>query len=296
MNIDTSLNKFADMAQKMGMGVDITQKKQTAQLARLKIQHSPIMGEVEVKGKKTQAAIVNGGSYRIDDLASESVFYSDDVTIRPYVQRFMYKKFVKPESGKGFYVKTIMADNLNVDLKDNMGGFNCGKPAGFVKDYQALPPKTKELLKSIKRVMEFIGTLSAGSVLNADGNDVMEIGDLPFIWEVDNRDAFKIMGEPIAKIGSRKHLPVQYKIKLSSEQRKLPNGNAYYLPTATLQDEVLEVEDSTQDHFSDFMQWIENYNSYIFNAWNDKAKPEELSKSDKDVVSELVDVDDEIPF
>ena len=141
-----------------------------------------------------------------------------------------------------------------------------------------------------------IGTLSAGSVLNADGNDVMEIGDLPFIWEVDNRDAFKIMGEPISKIGSRKHLPVQYKIQLGSEQRKLPNGNAYYLPTATLQDEVLEVEDSTQDHFSDFMQWIENYNSYIFNAWNDKAKPEELSKSDKDVVSELVDVDDEVPF
>ena len=242
MNIDTSLNKFADMAQKMGMGVDITQKKQTAQLARLKIQHSPIMGEVEVKGKKTQAAIVNGGSYRIDDLASES------------------------------------------------------KPAGFVKDYQALPVKTKELLKSIKRVRVLIGTLSAGSVLNADGNDVMEIGDLPFIWEVDNRDAFKIMGEPISKIGGRKHLPVQYKIKLGSEQRKLPNGNAYYLPTATLQDEVLEVEDSTQDHFSDFMQWIENYNSYIFNAWNDKAKPEELSKSDKDVVSELVDVDDEVPF
>ena len=255
-----------------------------------------MMGEVEVKGKKTQAAIVNGGSYRIDDLASESVFYSDDVTIRPYVQRFMYKKFVKPESGKGFYVKTIMADNLNVDLNDNMGGFNCGKPAGFVKDYHALPAKTKELLKSIKRVRVLIGTLSAGSVLNADGNDVMEIGDLPFIWEVDNRDAFKIMGEPIAKIGSRKHLPVQYKIKLGSEQRKLPNGNAYYLPTATLQDEVLEVEDSTQDHFSDFMQWIENYNSYIFNAWNDKAKPEELSKSDKDVVSELVDVDDEVPF
>ena len=38
-----------------------------------------------------------------------------------------------------------MADNLNIDLKDNMGGFNCGKPTGFVKDYQALPVKTKEL-------------------------------------------------------------------------------------------------------------------------------------------------------
>jgi hypothetical protein len=295
MNIDT--NNFADMAQKMGMGVDMTQKKQTAQLARLKIQHSPIMGEVEVKGKKTQAAIVNSGSYKIDDLSNESVFYSDDITIRPYVQRFMYKKFVKPESGKGFYVKTIMADNLNVDLKDNMGGFNCGKPAGYVKDYQALPPKTKDLLKSIKRVRVLIGTLSAGAVLNADGNDAMEIANLPFIWEVDNRDAFKIMGEPISKIGSRKHLPVQYTIGLGSEERKLPNGNSYYLPTASLNKDMLDVEDDTQDNFTNFMQWIENYNSYIFNAWNEKAKPTDtLTTSDRDIVKDLVDVDDGIPF
>ncbi len=294
MNIDT--NNFADMAQKMGMGVDLTQKKQTAQLARLKISHSPIMGEVEVKGKKTQAAIVNGGVYRIDDLSSDSVFYSDAVTVRPYVQRFMYKKYVKPEGGKGFYVKTIMADSLNVDLKDNMGGFNCGKPAGFVKDFQALPDKTKALLKSIKRVRVLIGTLDATNVLDSQGNEVTDIASLPFIWEIDNRDAFKTMGEPIAKIGSRKHLPVQYTIGLGSEERKLPNGNAYYLPTASLNTDVLEVDDGTQDHFSDFMQWIENYNSYIFNAWNGKAKPDDMSVSDKDVVKNLVDVEDEIPF
>ena len=195
--IDT--NNFADMAKTMGMGADMSQKKQTAQLARLKISHSPIMGEVEVKGKKTQAAIVNGGVYRIDDLASDSVFYSDTVSVRPYVQRFMYKKYVKPEGSKGFYVKTIMADNLNVDLKDNMGGFNCGKPTGFVKDFQALPDKTKALLKSIKRVRVLIGTLDAKNVLDAQGEEVTDIEGLPFIWEIDNRDAFKIMGEPITE-------------------------------------------------------------------------------------------------
>ena len=45
------------------------------------------------------------------------------------------------------------------------------------------------------------------------------------------------------------------------------------------------------------MQWIENYNSYIFNAWNEKAKPiDTLTTSDKEIVKDLVDVDDEIPF
>ena len=277
----------------------MTQSKQTAQLARLKIFHSPIMGEIEVKGKKTQAAIVNGGVFRIDDLLNERVLYSSDVKIRPYVQRFMYKKFVKPEGGKGFYVKTVMSDNLNVDLKDNMGGFNCGKPTGYVKDYASLPDKTKALLKSIKRVRVLIGTLSASNIVDADGNDAMEIADLPFIWEIDNRDAFKVMGDAISKIGSMKHLTLQHEISLDSEERKLPSGNTYYIPIATVNKDTIEIVDADQDPFSDFMQWIENYNVYIFNAWKDKAGNTEdvISKEDAKVVEEFVKVtDDEIPF
>ena len=45
-----------------------------------------------------------------------------------------------------------MADNLNVDLKDNDGGFNCGKPAGYIQDFKSLPEKMQDLLKQIKRV------------------------------------------------------------------------------------------------------------------------------------------------
>jgi hypothetical protein len=253
------------------------------------------MGEIEVKGKKTQAAIVNGGVYRIDDLNNNNVFYSDDVKIRPYVQRFMYKKFVKPEGGKGFYVKTVMSDNLNVDLKDNMGGFNCGKPTGFVKDYASLPDKTKALLKSIKRVRVLIGTLSASNVLNADGNDAMEIANLPFIWEIDNRDAFKVMGDAVAKIASMKHLTLQHEIALASEERKLPSGNTYYIPVATVNKDTIEIVDQDQDHFAEFMQWIENYNVYIFNAWKDKAGNTEdaISKEDEKVVDDFVKVTDE---
>ena len=58
-------NNFEAMSQIMGMGSDMNQKKQSSTLSRLKIQHSPIMGEIEVKGKKTQAAVVNGGVYNL---------------------------------------------------------------------------------------------------------------------------------------------------------------------------------------------------------------------------------------
>ena len=298
-NVNTiDINNFNGMAQAMGMNADLTTKKATLQLARLKLQHSPIMGEVEVKGKKTQAAIVNGGSYKIEDVANDTTFYSEDVTIRPYVQRFMYKKFDN-SSGRAFYVKTVMADNLNTDLKDNAGGFNCGKPAGWIKDYDALPENTKKLLKSIKRVRVFIGTLTAKNVLAEDGSELEDVVDLPFIWEIDNRDAFKIMGEPISKIGSLKHLPVQYEIALGSTERK-GNIGTFYLPSGTLGKDVHEVTDEVQERFGDFMQWIENYNVYVFGAWKDKAKPAELSKEDAELVEDFVKVDktldDEIPF
>ena len=48
---------------------------------------------------------------------------------------------------------------LQSDLKDNDGGFNCGKPAGYIKDFQALPKKMQDLLKAIKRVRVVLGTV-----------------------------------------------------------------------------------------------------------------------------------------
>ena len=49
----------------------------------------------------------------------------------------MYKRFVKGnDNTPNRYIKTVMADNLNIDLKDNDGGFNCGKPAGYIQDFK----------------------------------------------------------------------------------------------------------------------------------------------------------------
>ena len=97
------------------------------------------------------------------------------------------------------YVKTVMANDLNSDMKDNDGGFNCGKPAGFIKDWAALPDSMKDLIKSIKRVRAIFGTVDMVNATDADGNAV-DVDTTPFIWEVDNRDAFKTMGDQFTKL------------------------------------------------------------------------------------------------
>ena len=209
----------------------------------------------------------------------------------------MYKRFVKNMSAKagepmGIYHKTIMSDNLNIDLKDNQGNYNCGKPSGFIKDFKALPVETQDVIRQIKRVRVIFGIVDLVGSVDDKGNKV-EKEAIPFIWEIDNRDAFKTMGEPFKKFSQVKRLPVQHSIALSTEERKLPNGNSFYLPNYTLDlQDTVEVSKEDQDTFINFMAWIDNYNTYIYNEWDMKTK-KELNKDDMETVDEFIDVDTE---
>ena len=125
--IDT--NNYTAMAQAMGMVAEQPKEKRS-NLPRLRMIHSGIMGEKVVEGETVNVEVIKAGSYRLE-LPNGEYIYSKTVTIRPFIQRFMYKRFIKNMNAKagekkGDFCKTVMSDNLNIDLKDNMGGFNCG--------------------------------------------------------------------------------------------------------------------------------------------------------------------------
>ena len=290
--IDT--NNYAGMAEAMGMAIEVSENKKTNTLARLKIQHSPIMGEMEIDGKTVNVETIQGGAFKLD-VPEDNVYYSDTVTIRPFLQRFMYKRFVANTGAKdgeplGQYHKTIMSDNLNVDLKDNFGGFNCGKPAGYIQDFDSLPEKTKELIKQIKRVRVLFGLIDMPKAMDSNKVD-MEIVSKPFIWEIDNRDAFKIVGQPFAKLAKMKRLPIQHVMSFSTEERKLPNGNAFYLPKCDVDtSNQISIGEKDQDMFADFMAWVQNYNDYINSEW-DKRSASKSSEDYMEVVDTFVDVE-----
>jgi hypothetical protein len=87
-----------------------------------------------------------------------------------------------------------------------------------------------------------------------------------------------------------KRLFVQHNIELTTEARQIPNGNSYYVPATKLNmTETLRVEDEEQAIFADFMAWVDNYNSYIFNAWNENVR----DKQEVDIdVEDFIDVED----
>ena len=188
------------------------------------------------------------------------------------------------------YVKTIMHDDLNVDLKDNDGGFNCGKPAGYIQDFKALPEKTQELIKQIKRVRVVLGTVELVSATDEKGNSV-EVDTTPFIWEIDNRDAFKFVGDAFTKLAKMQRLPVQHMITANTDERKLPNGNSFFVPVVSLNvTDTISLTEKDQTMFADFMTWIDNYNNYIVNAWAEKANSS-MEDGDSEVIDDLVDIE-----
>ena len=145
--VTINTGNFNAMAEAMGMNVDTQQKSQASTLARLRINHSPILGSEAIK--------VKAGTYKLE-IPDGPTYYAESAIVRPFLQRFMYKKFIMGTPGNpNRYVKTVMADTLNMDLKDNDGGFNCGKPAGWIEDYASLPEATKEnATKSTEELFE----------------------------------------------------------------------------------------------------------------------------------------------
>jgi len=282
-------NDYAAMAKAMGIAHEKTSSSSSS-LARLRINHSPIMGPAEVNGKTVNVEVVEGGTYKLE-IPDGPTHYASSIKIRPFMQRFMHKRFVQGDAKKpNRYIKTIMADTLDIDLKDNDGGFNCGKPAGYIKDFKALPKSQQDLLKAIKRVRVVFGVVELVNPTDEKGNSV-DVEPTPFIWEIDNRDAFKEIGISFNTLAKMQRLPIQHIITANTSERKIPTGASYFVPVASLDvSHTVDLSDQDQSLFGDFMAWVDNYNNYIINAWAEKANSH-MEEDDVNVVDDIVDID-----
>ena len=287
-------NNFNQLAEAMGMGADMEKKKSGSTLARLKINHTGVMGETTVKGKVKRVEVVDAGSYVLQMPEDDRKIYSNTATIRLFQQKFMYKRYVTKDDG-GMFVKTIMANDLKSDLIDNTGGVNCGKSSGWIEDYKSLPDETKNLLKSIKRVRVLFGEVTLHNPVDETGNEIDKVKEdfssIPFIWEVDNRDAFKTFAAPISQMAKKNHILPQHTIELDTEEKTIPTGAKYYLPTVKLNPVESALEEKDEEIFINFNEWIKNYNTYIKTAHTDALKDKGDAET-KEVVDEFVDIEE----
>ena len=296
-------DNYANMAKAMGLSTGLpNQPKKVNNLNRLRIWHSPIKGQREVAGKMMNIEVVEGGCYRLEILKDDTseYVYSTTATIRPFMQRFMYRRYVsypnpKPGESKGEFHRTIMSDTLAIDLKDNQGKFNCGKPTGYVEDFKSLPNETQELIRQIKRVRVIFGTIDLDNPINDKGETVEVKSSIPFIWEIDNKTAYKILGDIFDQYSKKQILPLQHNVTLDKLiENPLPNGSSFFTPSASINfKKTNPVISKDNETFTSFLDWIKNYNDYIYKEWDAKtnARQNVISSEDKNTVDEFVDVE-----
>ena len=281
----------ADLAEIMGMSN--APARSTSALAEIKQVHQNVMGTKEVDGEAMEVAIVKAGAFSVT-FPDDTIYYSDKVTIRPFMQRFQFqrydKHYQKPDGGEGRMLRTVMATSLNGDLKDNYGTFNCGRPSGYVKDFKALPQETQDLMRSIDRFKIIFGLCKLDKAKDADGKPV-DVKEFPFLMRVKNRDSFKAMTDIFNQIQRKNRLPIQHLLHLGSEVKSIPSGATYAVLKPTL-GKVVEITTADQEVLNNFVEWVEAMNSITISKWEEHRRPEELSDQEDDIASNVVEIEE----
>jgi hypothetical protein len=268
------------------MGLSGNAGSQTATLARMAQVQTPIMGVVNMNGKQLKTEVIGVGTYKLA-MPDDTVVYAEQVEIRIFAMRQQWQRW-HSESNK--MQKTVMANSLNGDLKDNTGGFNLGRPSGYIKDFSALPEATKEIIRSVKRFKIFFGTVTLIEPKDENGDELEgDYTDIPFVMDVKNRDSMESLDDAVAALAKRNVLPIMYTLQLGSAVRTLPNGNNYATVVAMVGQKV-GITEKDNETLRDFMDYIQYVNGYILGKWEEK-NVEGIDEEDAAIIGQLVDVD-----
>jgi TusA-related sulfurtransferase len=281
----------SDLAELMGMSN--TPAQSTSALAEIKQVHQNVMGTKEVEGETMEVAIVKAGAFSVT-FPDETIYYSDKVTIRPFMQRFQFQRYDKnyqrPDGGEGRMLRTVMATSLNGDLKDNYGGFNCGRPSGYVKDFNALPQETQELMRATDRFKVLFGLCTLDKAKDANGKPV-DVKEFPFLMRIKNRDSFKATTDIFNQIQRKNKLPIQHLLHLGSEVKSIPSGATYAVLKPKL-GKTVEITTDDQEVLNNFVEWVESMNAITISKWEEHKRPDELSDQESEIVSNIVEIEE----
>ena len=287
MGTELALNEGFDAELLAAMGLKASNSGGSS-LNRLAIVQAPIMGEIEVNGKKIRTEVVPVGAYRLTT-GDEQVVYATEVDVRVFAIRQQYTSW---DSENKVMHKTVMAMDLNGDLKDTKGGFNIGRPSGYVEDFDALPKETKDIIRSVKHTTNVFGVVSLVGAMDEKGEPVEgRDAEVPFAMEIRSTQGRKNLKAVLDTITRRKALPVQYQIRLGATVSQKPDGGSIGTLTATLGPKV-DTTPEDGDTLRDFFSYISNINQYVMDKWAE-VQDGAISDEDKEIVGSIVNVQGE---
>lgn len=267
------------------MGVSSAPSGQaTPSIARIGMQHQPIMGEVEFNGKMIKTEVIPVGAFTLTQ--GDDTVYSTGVSVRIFAQRQQWQRW-NGETNE--MEKSVLSNSLNGDLKDSIGGLNLGRPSGYIEDFQSLPEATKAVIRSVKRVKVFYGTVTLDNPTDEAGNPVNgEYVDIPFVMDVKNRDSLKSIDTVLNGLQRKNLLPIMSTVKLKGVEDSIPTGAKFGKIEASLGDKI-DITDHDNDTLRDFIELIEYSNGKILDLYHERAKGH--ADEDKGLVEDILNND-----
>ena len=254
-------------------------------ISRIGMQHQPIMGEVEFNGKMIKTEVIPVGAFTLTQ--GDDTVYSTGISVRVFAQRQQWQRW----NGETTEMeKSVLSNSLNGDLKDSVGGFNLGRPSGYIEDFNALPEATKAVIRSVKRVKVFYGTVTLDNPTDAAGNPVSgEYVDVPFVMDVKNRDSLKSIDNVLNGLQRKNLLPIMAMVKLKGVEDSIPTGAKFGKIEASLGDKI-DITDHDNDTLRDFIELIEYSNGKILDLHNERSE-NGLTDADASMVKDIIDND-----
>ncbi len=276
------------IAEMMGLSKGSSGKR--SMLARFSQIHSPLKGDMEINGKAVRVDVVPAGAYKLLQ-SDDKVAYAVSPKIRIYAQRMQWTRW---DSDENTMVKTVLVNNLTGDLKDNTGGFNAGRPSGYVEDFKSLPKATQELMRNTKRTKVVFGTVVMQGATDEQGNAIEDASiteqEIPFVLDVKSRGSITAVDDIMKSIDRKNSLPLQYFLNMGAEMHSMPNGSEYATFDITLGNKVDLVE-ADKDILDGFMEWISGMNNYINDTHNEKSGSSGLSATEESIINDIIDVE-----
>ena len=272
------------------MGDPKPETQQRSSLARINILSSAIRGEVELGGKKIKTDVVPVGAYKIT--LGEDVFYAESIEVRILTDRLQWQRW---NASTNEMEKSVMSRSVNKDLQDSVGGFNLGRPSGYIEDFNALPEATKDVIRSVKRVKIFMGTVTIKNPVDDTGSPVSgEYVDIPFIMDVKNRDSLKNIDASQKAVARKNSLPHMTKIVLTGAEASIPTGATYGYTLSSVGDIVAPSDADNsymQQTAADFLDYIQYSNGKIMDLHHERSNTS-MSADDAALVGSIIDVEE----
>ena len=254
-------------------------------IARIGMLHQPMMGEVDFNGKKIKTEVVPVGAFILTQ--GDTKVYSSGITVRIFAQRQQWQRW---NSETEEMEKSVLSNSLNGDLKDSIGGTNLGRPSGYIEDFNSLSDSVKQVIRSVKRVNVYYGTVTLDNPVDENGNEVSgDFTDVPFVMDVKNRDSLKSINGVMNTLKKRNMLPIMSTIKMTGVEDSIPTGAKFGKIEAKLGNKV-DIVDGDNDTLKDFIELIEYSNGKILDLYHDRLD-KSMSADDESVVSGIINND-----